>query len=278
MLLKVWKMTRRFVPVRLYPFLAPIQQWRRRGSLARLQEADRRYLAEHSGICVPPAELRYNVVGACTIAHFLDFGERTVDDIENALKTLGRSLDQCPDFLDFGCGCGRLILALNNRRRHLRITGCDVDARAIDWCSRNIDFAKFVCGDALPPSPFPDQAFDLVWAGSVFTHLDEERQDRWLEEMQRILRPGGILLASVHGPHCWQSLAPAWTLAKLKRQGMMFVRTATDEGIHPDWYQTAWHTERYIRQRWGDTFEICNYIPRGFNGHQDLVVARKRDE
>jgi len=272
---KLWRATRRLVPVELYPLLAPVHRWRRRRRLRQLQDDDRRYLAEHPGLRVPPAELRYNVVGPCTIPEFLRGGQQTARDIQSALKTVGASLDRYSDFLDFGCGCGRVILALQDRNLRLRIAGCDVDRRAIDWCRQNLPCAEVLASDPLPPSPFRQGAFDLVWAGSVFTHLDEERQDRWLDELRRILKPRGVLLASVHGPHCWEPRLPSWTVAKLKRKGMLFVRTGADAGIHPDWYQVAWHTEEYLRAHWARVFEVRSYIPRGFNDEQDLVVAQK---
>jgi SAM-dependent methyltransferase len=127
----------------------------------------------------------------------------------------------------------------------------------------------------MPPSPFERESFDLVWCGSVFTHLDEERQDLWLAEMKRILKPRGLLLASVHGPHCWGPRLPSWTIRRLKRNGMIFTRTGADAGIHPSWYQVAWHTEDYVREHWAAVFEIRGYLPRGFNDYQDLVVVQK---
>ncbi len=167
------------------------------------------------------------------------------------------------------------MLALLNRGLDIKITGCDVDERAIGWCRQYCQRSTSVVNRDLPPSPFDNESFDLVWCGSVFTHLDEERQDRWLAEIRRILKPEGILLASVHGPHCWEPRLPSWTISSLKQTGMMFARFGADAGIHPSWYQVAWHTERYIREHWGAEFEIRGYLERGFNDYQDLVVAQK---
>jgi SAM-dependent methyltransferase len=272
----LWGATRALVPIQAYPLLAPIYKWRRRKHLRRLSDDDRRYLALHPGHKVPPAGLRYNVAGPCTIEQFLQGGEQAVCDIEAALRSVDESPSQVCEFLDFGCGCGRLILALENRWPDLRITGCDVDQQAIGWCRQHLNHSRFVVNHGLPPSPFEDDSFDLIWCGSVFTHLDENRQDRWLAEIFRILKPDGILLASVHGPHCWESRLPSWTIARLKRKGMVFARTGAEAGIHPAWYQLAWHTEDYVRKHWAPVLEIRGYRPRGFNNHQDLVVAQKR--
>jgi SAM-dependent methyltransferase len=109
--------------------------------------------------------------------------------------------------------------------------------------------------------------------------LDEERQNAWLAEMKRIVRPDGVLLATVHGPKAWQGL-PAATVEQIKKQGIIFARTAADEGVHPDWYQTTWHTESYIRKAWSNYFEVRGYIEEGMIFEiadglkiiQDLVV------
>jgi SAM-dependent methyltransferase len=271
----VWKLTRSFVPIQLYPLLAPVYRWRRRRQLKQLEEDDRRYLASHPGTDVPPAELRYNVLGPCSIEQFLIGGAQTVADIDAALRSVGKSLADIKTFLDFGCGCGRLLLALQDRGPAMSITGCDVDERGIRWCQQHLGRPVCVVNSEMPPSPFERESFDLVWCGSVFTHLDEERQDLWLAEMKRILKPRGLLLASVHGPHCWGPRLPSWTIRRLKRNGMIFTRTGADAGIHPSWYQVAWHTEDYVREHWAAVFEIRGYLPRGFNDYQDLVVVQK---
>ena len=273
---RLWTAARRFVPLSLLPLLAPAHRWRRRIQLRRQVVDDHRHLRAHPRLVVPPAELRYNIGARGTIPEFLDGGQRTVDDIEAALASIGRSLGQSREFLDFGCGCGRLALALRARRPDLRITGCDVDARAVRWCEQNLEWGRWVVNAPLPPLPFADRSFDLVWGGSVFTHLDADRQDRWLRELRRILTPDGILLASVHGSACWEPRLPSRAVAKLKREGMLYARHAAYAGIHPDWYQVAWHTEDYVKRHWASLLEIRGYLPRGLRGlgdDQDIIVA-----
>ena len=42
----------------------------------------------------------------------------------------------------------------------------------------------------------------------------------------------------------------------------------------PDFYQTTFHTERYVRSTWGKFFRVHLYIERGMNGYQDVVVMQ----
>ena len=270
----VWKVVRLFVPVQLYPLLSPIYRWRRKVHLTQLEQGDG-VISPVSDVLCPPAELRYNVVGPVTIEQFIASGEKVVADIEGALGSVGKSMAQARTFLDFGCGCGRLIIALSGRWPDLEITGCDVNERGIVWCQRHLQGSNCVINDPLPPSPFEDGSFDLIWCGSVFTHLDEIRQDSWLA-IRRMLKPGGMLLASVHGPHCWKPRLPFWTIASLKRKGMIFARVGADAGIHPPWYRSP-GTRRNTSGSTGPRSSTSRGTrERGLNGYQDVVVAQKR--
>jgi SAM-dependent methyltransferase len=271
----IWRKLRGIVPVACYPLLAPAYRWDRRRTIRRLERHDADYLSAHPELIVPGAELRFNVVGAIDVPGFVDGGQHTANDIETALKEAGSSIDKIHTALDFGCGCGRLLLAAVPRWPHIRWTGSDVDERGIKWCAAHLRGARVVVNPPLPPLPFKDGEFDLIWCGSVFTHLDEERQDAWLAELKRTLAPDGHLLASVHGPECWAGL-PQPTVRRIRDRGFVFARTAGDEGIHPDWYQAAWHTRDYIDHHWSRFVEISAYIPQG-SGRQDVVVAKRRD-
>jgi SAM-dependent methyltransferase len=279
---RIWKYTKIFVPIGLYPLLGPFYRLRRQKRLRRLEIKDQHFLVTHPGVKMPSAELRYNVVGAYDIPKFLDMGEQTIRDIEHALENAGGSLNRTKEFLDFGCGCGRLIIALLRFRSdhglNLNITGCDVDQRAVEWCQRNLQSSRCVVNQEMPPLMFSDHTFDVIWCGSVFTHLDEAHQNLWLSELKRVLKPTGILIASVHGRHSWESRLPFWTRAKLEKKGILFAKTGANKGIHPDWYQVTWHTEAYVKQHWSTLFEVCAYLPRAFNNHQDIVVARNKCE
>ena len=47
-----------------------------------------------------------------------------------------------------------------------------------------------------PPLVYPGEAFDLVYAFSVFTHLPESIQFSWMRELSRVLKAGGYLAIS----------------------------------------------------------------------------------
>lgn len=102
---------------------------------------------------------------------------------------------QTPRVLDLGCGTGTMLGYL---RRFGEVDGVDADEHAVRYChTRGHTRVQLLESAALP---FPDHSFDLVTALDVLEHIDDDR--RALEEIARVLRPGGTFLATVPA-HPW---------------------------------------------------------------------------
>jgi SAM-dependent methyltransferase len=118
------------------------------------------------------------------------------------------------DVLDLGCGNGRQLIGLLDQGLN-RYVGLDPVRESIEFCNAElasrIDGASFVFFDVynemynptglVQPEaavlPFPDGSFDGVITGSVFTHLGTlPVASRYLQEISRVLRPGGKLFSS----------------------------------------------------------------------------------
>lgn len=210
---------------------------------------------------LPPAELRYRVSSSPDADNFVAIGKTCANDIQSALLEVGYDLITSTHILDFGCGCGRTLVHLKDVAPHAQFDGIDIDAGAIEWCRQNLRFAKFSVGKPNPPTDYAADNFDFVYAISVFTHLDEDYQFRWLEELRRIAQPGGVLLLTVDS-------------SLVGDKGFVFQRSYED-GLFPAWYQNAFHSKEYVIENFGKYFEILGYFPRGMNNHQDTVVLRK---
>ncbi len=247
-------------------------------ALFRYTDLRDRQTEEKSGPpSVPPASLRYRVHGSVNMGTFLRNGRRCGRDVKSSLAQVGEDFDSFGRVLDFGCGCGRTLLwfaAPEGATPPASLHGTDIDAEAVQWCRQNLSHAEFSVNGALPPLAYPDASFDLVYAVSVFTHLDEGRQFLWLKELERITRLGGVVLLTVHGEHARGAL-PAEDAAAVERDGFRFVVSDSMRGIFPDWYQNAFHTKEYVLDRYAERFDVAAYIPRGMNNHQDVVVLRR---
>jgi trans-aconitate methyltransferase len=75
-----------------------------------------------------------------------------------------------PRILDFGCGYGRVLRWLRAYYPYAEITACDIDRDAVDFCADTFGVSPAYSGTDVNALSFA-QPFDLVWAGSVLTHL-----------------------------------------------------------------------------------------------------------
>ena len=115
---------------------------------------------------------------------------------------------------------------------------------------------------------------------SVFTHLTEETQFEWLAELQRISAPGAVLLMSVHGGAAVARRQPSeeWFDSWMQRGFDAEAVSDVFRGVIDDdnYYRSAYHTQRYIRERWSEFFEVSEIIPAFMSNTQDLIVLRNR--
>ena len=70
--------------------------------------------------------------------------------------------------------------------------GADISAEHILWANRHLrpPFRFVTTHDPAAPLPFGDGSFQMIYAGSVFTHI-ADLADAWLLELRRVLAPGG---------------------------------------------------------------------------------------
>jgi SAM-dependent methyltransferase len=125
-------------------------------------------------------------------------------------------------FLDFGCGWGRFLRYAMMDFAKERLFAVDVDSDIIDVCRATGVPATF---DVIAPDgalPYADNSLSHVIAYSVFTHLPEAVHKRWISEIERVIRPGGVFVATLE-----------------PRRFLNFVRSFSDErNIKSTWHQS----------------------------------------
>lgn len=178
--------------------------------------------------------------------------------------------------LDWGCGCGRVIGFFLKFSNIHHICGCDIDAEAIQWCGDYLKPAEFSTISPYPPTAYADNSFDLIISFSIFTHLSREVQFAWLQEMKRILSPGGLFLTSVHGEFATWFCFPEDAENILKNGIYELVVDNGLDGIAPEgYYRAVYQTKEYTLKEWSPYFEILEYGEGKANYYQDLVVMKK---
>jgi SAM-dependent methyltransferase len=252
----------------------------RRARLKRIEKEETRIVPSlDEPFPVPPVSLRYRITGALSLQSFLKSGPRHLNDLNSALSLVAKRLADFKDILDFGCGCGRMLRALPQFASDSRVSGVEIDREAVDWCHRNLPFARVIHTSLVPPCSFEDAQFDLIYGISVFTHLSEELQFLWLEELRRILKPGGFMLQSVLDEGTREGAAmPRVARRRLEQHGFAHVKTGAMAGFLPLAYGTTYHTKRYIQDKWSNYFQMREYVRQGMTGGQSIVILQVSPE
>lgn len=187
-----------------------------------------------------------------------------------------RELRSFRRMLDWGCGCSRLNMHFMGVPYAPRVFGCDIDRQSVQWCTEHLPEGSFTAIDPWPPTPYEDNAFDLIVGYSVFTHLDREAQHTWLAEIKRLLAPGGLFVTSSHGEFA-ASFALSGGVAELRARGICDqTPDRTLDGVAPNgYYRSTFQSREYTMCEWSRHFEMLDYIERGAGNFQDLVVMRR---
>jgi SAM-dependent methyltransferase len=223
------------------------------------------------GLPLPPREMIGLVGGTIDPGYFFESGAAAATWIAGMLEDNDRSVERLDDVLDFGCGCGRVIRHWRTRTP-ARLHGTDYNPYLVEWCRAHLGFAEFEQSMLEPPLAYPDEAFDLVYALSVFTHLHESLQMSWMTELTRILKPGGLLVLTVHGTNYLP-----WLDAEESSRfesGQLVVR---EWGMSGSDFCAAFHPERYLRDTLARNLEILEYsLAPKRDASQDAVLLLKR--
>lgn len=242
----------------------------------------------------PPAELR-KITASPDLAEFLWTGLADIERILSLYETVGGlKYFQRPAVLDFGCGCGRMARFLENCDNSWKLHGCEVNPHHVQWCQDNLKGIETARCSAMPPLPYRDQTFDLVYCLSVFTHLPEKRAAAWLSEMRRVLVPNGIVIITTHGLTALEIIRDSEVHQKMfnldrqvivaihesfKQEPFVFQRYAKDaleNAQAGEEYGNAFIHPDYIYSKWGiDGLKVLQHLPGGLRGWQDIVVIQR---
>ena len=90
-------------------------------------------------------------------------------------------------FLENGCGVGMYVKRLASHAG--RVVGLDIDLERARQAHEHSPYIVNAAGEGLP---FPGDSFDVILSHEVLEHVQDDRLA--VEEMLRVLRPGGRIL------------------------------------------------------------------------------------
>ena len=93
--------------------------------------------------------------------------------------------------LDFGCSSGTFIGSLNPT---IKSIGVDIAKDQIKYAKQNYNSKNKSFKNCKLPLPFKNDYFDVITIIEIVEHCDNKENKRILNELYRVLKPGGILI------------------------------------------------------------------------------------
>ncbi len=244
---------------------------------------------------LPPERVQLTTVGRS--------GRRIIEDafsFKAFLKEMLAKYAEPPSrgtrVLDFGCGWGRTLRTFLNDIDPKNLHGVD----AQDWLIKiaeetTMNGVAFRKVDQTPPTGLPSSDYDLIYAYSVFSHLSERTANAWIQEFNRLLRPGGLLCLTtrprahievwrkdheqtIHSDSYSQMFADADAdLARYDRGEFVF-HPGPNHELKAEHYGEAVIPEKYVLKHWVSEELECLGFFEGYSKTylQPAIVLRKR--
>lgn len=225
--------------------------------------------------------------------HYFAVAQGALECIRVALLAAGKQ--EVRSILDLPCGHGRVLRKLKAAFPDAALTACDIERDGVDFCARVFGATPVYSVDD-PASVALDGPFDLIWCGSLFTHLDEGRWHDWLDRFHSLLADGGLLVFTSHGRHTAAAmrnpdlvLTPA---GKPREYGITdpdiaavlesYDETGFGFASYPydtyDRFGVSASSPSWVLSELGArNLRVVTFVERGWDSHQD-VVACVREE
>jgi len=201
---------------------------------------------------------------------FVEAAIRRYDAYDQLVSQVFGGFDRLDSVLDFASGYGRLTRVLAHKLPKDRIWVSDIYTKAIEWQVANYGVQGFFSTES-PDDLRHDRTHDVVWVGSLFSHLPNGLFQRWLEKIWSFVSPRGVLAFSVHD----ETLLGEGEA--MDATGLRFFRTSESDSLDYDIYGMSYVSEAFVAEaisrlgpnggpRWKRFF-------KGLYENQDLYVV-----
>ena len=189
--------------------------------------------------------------------------------------------------LDFGCGHGRVMRWLCALFPDAEIVAADRSRDAVDFCAQTFDAVPVYCNDSYEEIPLGGD-FDLIWLGSVYTHLPMDLWYKLTALLKRNLASGGALAFSYAGPHVARLLIDGERNANAEvAEGNFeklidgYVETGFGYARHEgtgerEWGRSLISHARLFKFLHEEDMSVLLLGEKLYDNRQDIVVAQKR--
>lgn len=255
-------------------------------SLQAVSEIWRRYRAQQISDIVSPLDDMSHPDWDRDRSHYQSVGFNAVELILSAMLSCRKT--SIGAILDMPCGFGRVTRHFAAAFPQSRLYACDLYDDRIDFCSKQFGATAFKSNQDFRKITFPEK-LDLIWCGSLLTHLPEPEFKNALRLFVDNLADGGIAIVTTLGrasPFVQREMFPY--LSKTIYESSEIEATFNRDGFgYADYNQGA---QFFEQDQYGIAFISPSFVlkcledesvtvrglsERGWDDQQDAIVIQK---
>lgn len=198
---------------------------------------------------------------AAAHSHYRDVGESATRCIYGAL--LMANVDRPASILDFGSGSGRVT-------RWLRACFPEADLSASEIIDDNLEFvAKQFQAETWKSSPdvfglTAPKKYDLIWAGSVLTHLSEQKTITLMQKFRDWLNPGGVAVVTTHGKRM---------IENIRNRAFQYMDRELEEQFLTDYKARGYAYANYRGEQYGVSANTISWVTAAVEAMNCRIVT-----
>lgn len=209
-------------------------------------------------------------------------GKIHIKQMHKIAAEFGYNPEEAGNILDFGCGAGRMIRWLKPYSDNKEIWGVDISSEHIIWANNNLNPPfNFAVNTTIPHLPFKDGFFKFIYAGSVFTHIDD-LADSWFMELNRISADNGLLYLTIQDRHTIELLNTKYKTKWLSTFMKKFPEFESEKenfnimvgGRGPD--SQVFYDIDYLKKVLGKVYDFISVNEEAY-GYQTALLLKKKN-
>jgi SAM-dependent methyltransferase len=215
--------------------------------------------------------------------HYFRVGLSALECVDISLRAARMDVSDMKRILDLPCGHGRVLRYLRAAFAEAEITACDVMRDGVDFCASTFDAVPIYSEDDPHKIPIERDAFDLVWVGSLLTHLDSGLWLDFLNVFRSSLRPGGLLIFTTHGLHSYRGflrkgMFPS-ALRDYERTGFGYAICSGSDPEVPEYYGASLSSPAWVLAQIAKLGRLRTvyFSERSWDNHQDCFACLRDD-
>ena len=193
-------------------------------------------------------------------ANYWNIGLSGLRSVKWAMSRVGMTVPET--ILDLPCGHGRVLRFLQAAFPRAEIMASDIDRDAVEFCRRTFGVAAFESHHD-PARNEVEGAYDVIWCGSLLTHIDVTRWKSLLEFFCSRVSPSGVVAFTTHGE---------WAAERLLQKGII------EASQLEEYRRTGFAYADYPGRRdYGVSVSSVEWVRAFVNRHTDLEILDQEE-